>query len=683
MIYLVSLQNSLFEEDETLPYTKCTIDESLNMILSWDVVQYDSETTGRDPHICKLLCVQFGNRNANCQIVVDTTTVNICAYKKVFETKLLIGHNLKFDFQFLYKFNIVPVYCYDTMIIEQLLHLGYNNKYFRYSLKAVAERRLGIDIDKSTRGEIIWRGLDPKVIVYAAGDVQYLEDLRDQQLEEAKYCKLGVDVENNFVPVIAYLEYSGFHLDEKMWHRKMQFNVEKMQTYMKALNEWVIEESAVRPEFKKYTTESEEDLFADMFPTECTINWSSPLQVTQLAQELGFDTKVEDKKTGESKDSIVEKQLTKQTGICDTFLNLYFQYQEAKKECSTYGSNYLDAINPLTGRLHTTFKQLGASSGRMSCGSTAHNTDLARFKGISESRCIYPQIQNLPSKDDIDGIKGYTRHCFTAMDGNLLVACDFSALESRLGADIYNEPAMIKEYNEGSGDIHSLTAKICFKEELRDVEIKDIKKLRPDLRQKAKGPEFACQFGGGAKAIANTLGIPYNEAKKIENAYKEGFKGIATFKQKGSEFVRSHGYVVICKKTGHRVYWEDWKEWKQIEQSPEGLVRQEYSADEIKEHNMAAAKWDRMALNSPTQGTGIIILKYAMILFFRWIVKNGYFGKVLLCDLVHDEAVVEFPEELRDVVPAKLQYYMEYAASQFCSKVKIPAVPEVGKYWIH
>lgn len=81
--------------------------------------------------------------------------------------------------------------------------------------------------------------------------------------------------------------------------------------------------------------------------------------------------------------------------------------------------------------------------------------------------------------------------------------------------------------------------------------------------------------------------------------------------------------------------------------------------------------------------TGIIILKYAMILFFKWIIRSGYFGKVLLCDLVHDESVVEFPEELKDIVPEKLQFYMEYAADQFCKKVHIPAVGEVGTYWIH
>ena len=84
--------------------------------------------------MCKILCAQFGNRQAGIQIVVDTLTTDICHYKEILETKLIIGHNLKFDIQFLYNHNIIPTQVWDTMIIEQLLHLGFDNKFFHYSL---------------------------------------------------------------------------------------------------------------------------------------------------------------------------------------------------------------------------------------------------------------------------------------------------------------------------------------------------------------------------------------------------------------------------------------------------------------------------------------------------------------------------------------------------------------------
>lgn len=149
MIYLVTKNRQLFESEF---YTIISDIDALNIITKWDIVQFDTETSGRDPHCCKILCAQFGNRAADTQIVVDTQTINIMLFKQILETKLLIGHNLKFDIQFLYNHSIIPTKIWDTMIIEQLLHLGFDNKFFHYSLQAVADRRLKIDIDKTTRG---------------------------------------------------------------------------------------------------------------------------------------------------------------------------------------------------------------------------------------------------------------------------------------------------------------------------------------------------------------------------------------------------------------------------------------------------------------------------------------------------------------------------------------------------
>lgn len=735
MIYLVTRNQQLFKSEF---YEIISLEKSLEIINKWDIVQFDTETSGRDPHICKILCIQFGNRAAGIQVVVDTLTINILAYKEILETKLLVGHNLKFDTQFLYNYGIIPTKVWDTMIIEQLLHLGFDSKFFHYSLQAVAERRLQIDIDKTTRGEIIWRGLDDKVVLYAAGDVVPLEDIRDQQIKECeqKACKVAAQIENAFVPVIAYLEWCGIRLDIEKWQMKMKDNEKKRDEALEKLNQWVVDYfkchggtldgyierehtiseclgshceyypyptgahniSPVMKETKKdellgleyirtyakikqrceyITINNQGDLFSgwDLEP-KCNINWASSKQVIPFFQMLGFDTTAKDKKTGDAKDSVVEKVLAKQKGIADDFLKLYFAYKEKFKDCSTYGQNYIDAINPNTGRIHTTFWQLGAASGRMSCGSRNTNTDLARLKNIVPSRCKYVQLQNLPS-DEI------TRGSFIPKEGNLMTACDYSALESRLGADIYNEPEMLEEFLHRSGDMHSLCAKLVFHEELKDIAIEDIKEKRPDLRKKVKPIEFSQQFGGGAGAVADALGCSKEEAQKFVKAYADGFKGITEFKKKGSAFVRTHGYVLICKHTGHKLYWEDFKKWREIEDLPEYIYKREYTTEERKEHESAAAKWDRMALNAPTQGSGIAILKLSMTLFFKWLCQEGYFGKVLLCNLVHDEAVIEYPEKLKDIVVPKLQYYMEKGASVLCKKLPIPCVPETGLWWIH
>ena len=116
MIYLVSGNRRLFESEN---YEMLSPVAAVDIINSWELTQFDSETSGRDAHVCNILCIQFGNRAANTQIVVDITTVDINLFRDILENKLLIGHNLKFDIQFLYKYAIIPKQVYDTMVIEQ------------------------------------------------------------------------------------------------------------------------------------------------------------------------------------------------------------------------------------------------------------------------------------------------------------------------------------------------------------------------------------------------------------------------------------------------------------------------------------------------------------------------------------------------------------------------------------
>ena len=493
MIYFITNSLQLFESDS---FTCISIEESLRILNTWKVIQFDSETTGRDARICNIMCIQFGNKQANTQIIVDTTTVDILLYKDIIETKPMIGQNLKFDLKFLYKHNIIPKVVYDTMIVEQLLYLGYPHSGLlggiSYALNEIAYRYLGIWIDKSIRGDIVWRGLDTQVILYAAGDVMYLEDIMEKQLQKCKEqdCLQGAKLECDFIPAIAYLEWCGIKLDTTLWQNKMDSDNNNLESYRTQLNNYV---ETNNPEQCEINLQG--DLFSgfDSAP-KCKINWASSQQVVNYFKILGFNTSVQDKNTGEDKDSVLEKHLKGQKGINDSFLKLYLDYKEADKVVSTYGQKYLNAINPTTGRIHTEFKQLGASSGRMSCGSKQINTDLAKLKGLpgniskknSNLTCSYPQLQNLPS----DSV---TRSCFVPEENNLMCSCDYSALESRLGADIYNETSMIEEFLYGSGDVHSLVAKACF-EELKDIPVKEVKDKFPKLRTKAKPIGFSQQF---------------------------------------------------------------------------------------------------------------------------------------------------------------------------------------------
>ena len=684
MIYLVTLQQQLFQNEA---YSLMTVEESLGMMQNWSVVQLDTETNGRDAHLCDFLCVQFGNDKDDARIVVDCTTVDVRKYKDILESKMCILQNAKFDLQFFFNYGIIIRNVYDTMIVEQLLHLGWPSGQISYALNAIAKRRLNIDIDKTVRGEIIWRGLDTQVIQYAAGDVTYLEKIMWSQAEDLKKQELmkAAQIECAFVPAISYLEWCGIHLDQEKWKAKMKSDLERLNQAEKLLNDFVVN----RPDLKDFVyIDTQGDLFTgfDLTP-KVNINWASSTQVVKIAKILGFNTVTKDKKTGEDKDSVLEKLLKPQKGICDEFLKLYFDYQEHFKTVSSFGQGHLNAINPKTDRIHTQYKQLGAASGRMSCGSQQPNTDLAKVNQVPQKECTYPNMQQLPADDA-------TRGAFTAPRGYEWCSCDYSALESRLGADIYNEKSMLDEFLHGSGDMHSLCAYMVYKDQIpRDTPIKDIKKKYSHLRKEVKPIEFSQQFGGSEFAIQGAMGCTIEEARAFKEAYDSGFPGIADFKKKGSEFVRKNGYILMCKYSGHKMYWYDHKEWLERQASFTQDFWEDYRlhhkgtndaiAQEVSMHFKAASKYDRMALNAPTQGSGIVILKIAITNFFNWIVDNGYFGKVEIAALVHDEANIIYPIELHDIVPAKLKECMESAAAIICTKLPIPAEAEISDHWVH
>ena len=710
MIYLVTGQELLFDNDFQL----ISIEESLNIMKNWNNIQYDSETLGKDAHIGDLLLAQFGNYDKTIQIVVDCTTISIVNYKEILESKYIIGQNLKFDLQWLYNYSIVPRKVYDTMIVEQFLYLGYPPEYkdpingISYSLQAIAQRRLNIYIDKSVRGEIQWRGIDKEVIEYAANDVVYLYDIMSSQIKDCKTknCIIGAKLECDFTPVIAYMEWCGIHLDTSKWKEKMKKDMENLNSAIDSLNKFVID----NPDLEEFTyVDNQGDLFSgfDLTP-KCTINWASSQQVVPLLKKLGFDTTVQDKKTGEDKDSAMEKVLKKQKGINDEFLRLYLGkgeegdedyfagYNGSAKVVTSFGQGHLNAINPNTGRIHTIYRAIGCDTGRMSCGSKDNNNDLAKLKGLpinpslkqkKEGKgCGYPNIQQLPS-DEI------TRSCFTSEEGYLFCSCDFSAIESRLGADIYQEKSMIDEFLYGGGDLHSLCAYMVYTKEIpRDTPIKNIKKLYPHLRKDVKAIEFSQQFGGTAYAIQNAMGCTLEKAQEFADSYAKGFPGIAKFKEKASKTVREKGYIELCNITGHKTYWSEFNNWKDEQLSYTQEFWEEYknihkpNKDKVylsvKKHFQQVSKYERKALNSPTQGTGAIILKDSQINLFNWVVDNGYFGKCKLVCLCHDECNWEFPKELSDF-PTLVKTYMEKSAAKYCKSLPIPAEVNVGNKWIH
>lgn len=203
---------------------------------------------------------------------------------------------------------------------------------------------------------------------------------------------------------------------------------------------------------------------------------------------------------------------------------------------------------------------------------------------------------------------------------------------------------------------------------------------------------MALAYGGGYTTIMQSLKCSEEEALTIVKNYEEGFKGTIEFAKKGSAFVRKNGYILICPITGHKMYWWDHKEWLERQKSFTPEFWEEYRARHkgtssqtalmVKQHFKAASKYDRLARNSPAQGTSAIMTKNAVTQIFNWVVDNNYFGKILCCALVHDETVWEYPKELSNF-PNIVKEFMEQSAAKYCKSIEIPAEASVGDYWIH
>lgn len=678
-----------------------SVEESLELIKSWPVVQFDTETTGLDPHICHLTSMQFGYKDfrtgEQTQIVVDCQYMKPELYKTAIENSLLIGHNLKFDLKFLFNHSIVPLNVYDTMICEQVLYLGYKPGRVSMKLGDVLMRYTGIELNKSFQKKIATKGLTEEGIRYAANDVKHLQDIRKGQMlvAESRNCLKAFALENRFVPAIAYLEWCGVHLDEEKWKQKMDKDIQYLSTTRAALDNYVMSNTKLNKEF--VTSYSQPSLWdADpSFTPKCSVDWDSPAQVIPVVKALGFNTEARDKATGRIRDSVDEKTLPVQKGIDDEFLKLYFDYKGAAKTVSSYGQGHLNLINPKTGRLHTEFNQIGTVTGRMSSGGGMDkmgkkNPDLARIKHLLPEEVRYVNLQNLPSRGEEGKI---ARSCFTAMPGNTFVSVDYSAEESRVQADVWNEETLLESFKNGI-DTHNLYAKLCFPEELSDIDVKDVKRIRPDLRQAAKAAEFAIGYGSDGSAIAKSIGMSVDKAKSMVQGILKGMPGMASFKKKAARFVKEHGYIIINHKTGHRVYWPEWAQWKTVEDSFDRdfwnnyALYHQHTGDEVcqkvKKHKGEFHNWsEKNVLNYPIQGGSAIVLKHAAGDLFRWVVKNGYFGKILFCVFVHDEIDCECPSEIAESFSKKLQEIMENAAGVYYKRLKIPAEASLGDHWIH
>lgn len=641
-------------------------------------IALDTETSGLDPHSCELLSIQFGDFDQ--QFVVEYSPNILEKLKPLLLRKDVVWvlQNAKFDLQFFYKHDIILENIFDTYLAEGVLYCGFDDvklpNYVRKSLDVLVLKYCGVLLNKSIRGTINRVGLTDKVIEYGANDVKYLIPVMTSQMVKIKKDGLwgAVKLDNKFVKVLAYIEYCGIYLNKEKWLAKMEDDSKKLSDMEFALNKWVFERFG-----DKYVNK-QLDLFSAA--KRCSLNWSSSKQIIPIFKELGVDTKVRDKKTGKMKDSIEAKHIVKQVHV-SPLIQMYIDYKKAQKLVTTYGQNFLDAINPKTGRIHATFWQI-MNTGRTSCGSGDNKDDDNSIN-----------LQNIPS-DKI------TRGCFTnQFENTILVDCDYSQQEDRMYTQLSKEPALIDFYNDTTRkrDGHSFTAKLCFPKELKDIPEEEVKHVRPDLRSKAKGAKFAILFGGVGDTIAKNLGLSKEEGDEVYDAYMKAFPKLKEYFDYIKPIVVKNGYVYFNKVTGRRSYYQIFDEYERLSRTIDKQWWENYkqhkfhqTEDFLTYYKPTCKRFfnlrgdlERRALNFPCQGSASDMSKLAGVWFFDWILKENLFNKVKISNFVHDEYLLETPKDIADKCAKALKECMEKAGRVFIDVVPVIAEPEITTVWQH
>lgn len=659
MIYLVSNQTSMYDSNL---FEKISLEEGINLLKDKEELGLDTETQGLDIYTKNLLLLQIGNYEFQVLFDIDSFGYKIPIELINFlnnSSILFILQHAKFDLKFLFIQGIVLKNVYDTMLAEIIITNG--SQYAGRGLADLAEKYCQVHLDKSIRGEIITKGLNDNVLVYGANDVKYLPKIKKKQLAIAK--DLGViraiELDNTFVIVLAYVEYCGIKLDYSKWKTRTHYKLDELLELKIKLDDFLWKD-------KKYKYFSGmQDMFTGK--QECILNWDSPKQVIQLFKEYGINTILKDK--GEDKETIDAKVLDPQANKFE-ILPPYLEYKTLQKVVSTYGLNWGKYINSITGRIHTTFKQI-MDTGRLSCGDKRDGT---------------VNLQNIPSDEE-------TRSCFIPEKGNVFIDADYSSQEQIVLANFSRETNLLNFYKKGFKDMHSYVAFLMYPE-IRKIALEDltpdslnyIKVDFPDKRFLAKTAGFAINYGGNGATIAKNCNLPKKDGEFVYNSYFNAFPGLKNYFDYVFNNASKYGYVQFNSITGRKYFFRkdnDYFVLKDIVNSPYFNMESSNPGEDRRKFNTEKSKIQRISQNYPIQGTSADITKYAAILFFKYILKNNLWGIVKIVNLIHDELLVECPENIAEEVKNELLSCMEEAGKPFCKIIPLKAEAKIGKHWVH
>jgi len=546
---------------------------------------FDTETTGLNPNDSELVGISFSWKAHEAWYLplpdnYHKTQEVMLAFKPLFEDPKIgkIGQNLKFDISILKWYDIqVKGALFDTMLAHYLLEPD-----MRHNMDFLAESYLNYKpvsieslIGKKGSNQLSMRTIDDSTLKdYAAEDADVtlqLQQLFEPKLLETDTRKLFDDIEIPLIPVLASMEAEGVRID------------------IGALEDFSI---TLKHEIGKV----EEEIYAD---AGVQFNIASPKQLGEIL----FDKLVivdKPKKTKTKQYSTSEDVLSKLVNK-HPIITKILEFRSLAKLKSTYVDVLPALVNPRDGRVHTSYNQAVAATGRLSSNN--------------------PNLQNIPIRTE----RGREiRKAFVPRNKQYtLISADYSQIELRIIAHLSQDKEMINDFRSGK-DIHAATAARIFGAALDEVS--------PEMRRKAKAVNFGIAYGMSAFGLAERLNIPRTEAADIIRQYFTRYPGIRKYMDKTIEFAREHGYVETM------------------------MHRRRYLRDINSGNANVRGFAERNAINAPIQGTAADMIKIAMIGIFQEFENRKLKSKMIM--QVHDELVFDTPkvevEEVKTILLDKM-----------------------------
>ncbi|MEI6264301.1 MAG: DNA polymerase I [Sphingobacteriia bacterium] len=532
---------------------------------------FDTETTGTDANNVEIVGLSFSYEPTtgfyiSCFNDQEKTKKLLEQFKPLFENESItwVGQNIKFDLLILKWYGIeLTGNIFDTMLAHYVIEPEGRRSMDLLSAQYLGYEPVSIEtlIGKKGKNQGNMRDVEiEKIKEYAAEDADITLQLKQvfvPLLKSKGVERVFEEVENPLVRVLTDMEFEGIKVDQAFLNSYSK----ELEIEAKRCEESVYEQAGVR------------------------FNLASPKQLGEvLFDKLQLDPKAKKTKTGQyATGEDVLLKLANKHKIVDDILG----FRELTKLKSTYIDALPEMINPRTGRVHTSYAQAVAVTGRLSSNN--------------------PNLQNIPIRTERG--REIRKAFIPRSEGRILMSADYSQIELRIVAAISGDPNMCEAFKLGK-DIHTATAAKVY-----GIEEADVTK---EMRYKAKSVNFGIIYGQSAFGLADNLGISRTEAKEIIDNYKKEFPFIQKYMDDEINFAKEHQYV-------------------------ETLMGRKRWLKDINSSNFTVRGFaERNAINSPIQGTAADMIKMAMIKIHQEMKKGKWESKMIL--QVHDELVFDAVE---------------------------------------